>query len=83
MTYAYCLQMDKIVVFLAISWSLLSIFPAVMIMKTSLVVFLINTDVLCDCLKLELYRLQKTVVLIKLQKVNKSGKRRMQDSKCF
>ena len=32
-------------VFLAISWSLLSIFPAVMIMKTSLVVFLINTAV--------------------------------------
>ena len=26
---------------------------------------------------------QKTVVLIKLQKVNKSDKRRMQDSKCF
>ena len=38
---------------------------------------------LCDCLKLELYRLQKTVVLIKLQKVNKSGKRIMQDSQCF
>ena len=28
--------------FLAISWSLLSLFPALMIMKTSLVVFLIN-----------------------------------------
>ena len=33
----YCLQIDKIV-FLAISWSLLSIFIALMIMKTSLVV---------------------------------------------
>ena len=32
---------------------------------------------------LPMYRLQKTVVLIKLQKVNKSGKRRMQHSKCF
>ena len=34
-------------------------------------------------LKLELYRLQKTVVLVKLQKVNKSSKQRMQHSKCF
>ena len=32
--------------FLAISWSLLSIFPALMIMKTSLVVFMINTAVM-------------------------------------
>ena len=42
----YCLQIDKIVGFLAISWSLLSIFPALMIMKTSLVVFMINTVVM-------------------------------------
>ena len=41
----YCLQIDKIV-FLAISWSLLSSFPALMIMKTSLVVFMINTAVM-------------------------------------
>ena len=32
--------------FLAISWSLLSIFPALMIMKTSFVVFMINTAVM-------------------------------------
>ena len=42
----YCLQIDKIVFFLAISWSLLSIFLALMIMKTSLVVFMINTAVM-------------------------------------
>ena len=42
----YCLQIDKIVGFLAISWSLLSIFPVLMIMKTSLVVFMINTAVM-------------------------------------
>ena len=42
----YCLQIDKIVFFLAISWSLLSIFPALMIMKTFLVVFMINTAVM-------------------------------------
>ena len=33
-------------IFLAISWSLLSLFPTLMIMKTSLVVFLINTAVM-------------------------------------
>ena len=41
----YCLQIDKIVFF----WQfhgLLSIFPALMIMKTSLVVFMINTAVM-------------------------------------
>ena len=38
----YCLQIDKIVVFLAISWSFLSIFPA----QISLVVFMINTAVM-------------------------------------
>ena len=42
----YCLQIDKIVFFLTISWSLLSIFPALMIMKTSLVVFMIKTAVM-------------------------------------
>ena len=42
----YCLQIDKIVGFLAISWSLSSILPALMIMKTSLVVFMINTAVM-------------------------------------
>ena len=48
--YDVCLQIDKIVFFFAISWSLLSIFPALMIMKTSLVVFMINTAVMqCQC----------------------------------
>ena len=42
----YCLQIDKIVFFLTISWSLLTIFPALMIMKTSLVVFMIKTAVM-------------------------------------
>ena len=42
----YCLQIDKIVFFLTISWSLLSICPALMIMRTSLVVFMIKTAVM-------------------------------------
>ena len=42
----YCLQTDNIVFVFAISWSLLSIFPALMIMKTFLVVFMINTAVM-------------------------------------
>ena len=47
-----------------------------MIMKTSLVVFLINTtvmrDVLCDCLKLELYRLVLMELNCRLDEVAKS-----------
>ena len=42
----YCLQIDKIVGVLAISWSLSSIFSALMIMKSFLVVFMINTAVM-------------------------------------
>ena len=63
-------QHISIVFFLAISgWSLphsydYENFPCCFRDKTQLL-----CDVLCDCLKLELYRFKKTVVLIKLQKV--------------
>ena len=53
------------IVYTMTTFNFLSLLPALMIMKTSLVVYRLQ--------KRAVYRLQKIVVLIKLRKVNKSG----------
>ena len=83
----YCLQIDNFKFFSNFMFSFVIIslshdyenFPCCFLDKHGCML----CDVLCDCLKLELYILQKIVVLIKFQKLNKSGKQRMQESKCF